>query len=96
MTADAVLPSANPSDAAEAFVIIETISTPGAISTLTSQLTAPSTSLVTFPFNMLRALIFIMGRIVSNGSRRSNRIYGSQAEGERLQQKIFGFGLIKP
>jgi hypothetical protein len=52
--------------------------------------------LVTFPFNMLRALIFIVGRIVSNGSRRSNRIYGSQAEGERLQQKIFGFGLIKP
>jgi hypothetical protein len=72
MTADAVLPSANPSDAAEAFVMMETISTPGAISRLTSQLTAPSTSLVTFPFRMLRALICIVGRIVSNGSRRSN------------------------
>jgi hypothetical protein len=74
MTAEALLPSAKPSDATEAFVMMETISTPGAISRVTSQLTAPSTTLVTLPFSTFRALIFIVGRILSNGSRRSNRI----------------------
>ena len=74
MTAEAILPSAKPSDAAEAFVMIEIISTPGAISRVISQLTAPSTSLVTFPFSILRALICMVGRIVSNGSLHSNRI----------------------
>src|SRR5215469_399497 len=59
ITAEATLPSAKPSDAAEAFVMMETISTPGAISRITSELTAPWTSLVTFPFSTLRALIFI-------------------------------------
>src|SRR5215831_6823777 len=74
MTADAVLPSANPSDATEDFVMMETISTPGAISKVTSELTAPSTTFVTFPFSTLRALIFMASRIVPNGSRYSNRI----------------------
>jgi len=54
--------------------MMETISTPAAISKVTSELTAPSTSFVTFPFNTLRALIFMVGRIVSDGSRHSNRI----------------------
>src|SRR5215831_10763682 len=74
MTAEATLPSVKPSDAAEAFVMMETISTPGAISRVTSQLTAPSTTLATFPFSTLRALIFTVGRIVSNGPWHSNRI----------------------
>ena len=74
MTAEAILPSAKPSDAAEALVMMETISTPGAISRVTSQLTAPSTTFATFPFSTLRALIFILRRIVSSGSRHSNRI----------------------
>ena len=39
--------------------MMETISTPAAISKVTSELTAPSTSFVTFPFNTLRALIFM-------------------------------------
>src|SRR5262249_28831366 len=72
MTAKAVLPSAKPSDLVEAFVMMETISTPGAISKVTSQLTAPSTSFVTFPFSTLRALIFMAGRIVPNRSRHRN------------------------
>jgi hypothetical protein len=59
MIAEAVLPSARPREAAETFVMMETISTPGEISRVTSQLTAPSTSFVTFPFNTFRALIFI-------------------------------------
>ena len=84
MTAEAILPSAKPSDAAEAFVMMETISTPGAISRVTSQLTAPSTSLVTFPFSMLRALICMVGRIVSNGSRHSNRIAIEMEPSHRL------------
>ena len=74
MTAEAALPSTKPSDAAEALVMMETISTPGAISRVTSQLTAPSTTLATFPFSTLRALICMAVRIVSNGSRHSNRI----------------------
>jgi hypothetical protein len=74
MTAEAVLPSAKPSDAAEAFVMMETISTPGAISKVISQFTAPSTTLTTFPCSMLRALIFIVGRIVSNGQWHGNGI----------------------
>ena len=74
MTAEAILPSSKPSDAAEAFVMMETISTPGAISKVTSQLTAPWTSFVTFPLSTLRALIFVVDWIVSNGSRHSNRI----------------------
>jgi hypothetical protein len=60
MTAEAILPSAKPGDAAEAFVMMEIISTPGAISRVTSQLTSPSMSLVTFPFRTLRALIRIL------------------------------------
>ena len=39
--------------------MIDTISTPGAISSVTSQLTAPSTTRVTRPFRTLRALILI-------------------------------------
>jgi len=54
--------------------MMETISTPGAISKVTSQLTAPWTSFVTFPLSTLRALIFVVDWIVSNGSRHSNRI----------------------
>jgi len=61
MTAEAILPSSKPSDTAETFVMMETISTLGAISKVTSQLTTPSTTLVTFPFSTLRALIFITG-----------------------------------
>jgi len=67
MTAEAILPCDKPSDAAEAFVLMETISTPGAISRVTSQLTAPSTILVTFRFSKLRTLICMVGEIVSNG-----------------------------
>jgi hypothetical protein len=61
MTAEAVLPTTKPSDVAEALVMMDTISTPGAISKLTSQLTAPSVTLVTFPFSTLRALICMAG-----------------------------------
>ena len=39
--------------------MIDTISTPGAISSVTSQLTAPSTTRVMRPFRTLRALILI-------------------------------------
>jgi hypothetical protein len=74
MTAEAILPCTRPSDAAEALVMMETISTPGTISRVTSQLTAPSTSLVTFPLSILRALICMVVRIVSKGSPSSNRI----------------------
>ena len=63
MTAEAILPSAKPSAATEAFVMMETISTPGAISKVTSQLTAPSTTFVTFPFSTLRALIFMVAEL---------------------------------
>jgi hypothetical protein len=39
-------------------VMIEIISTPGAISRVTSQFTAPSITLVTFPFSTLRGADF--------------------------------------
>jgi hypothetical protein len=74
MTAEAILPSCKPSYATEAFVMMEIISTPGAISRVTSQLTAPSTILVTFPFSTLRALIFIVAGFFQTSRRIANRI----------------------
>lgn len=59
ITAQASLPTESPRDATEGLVMIDTISTPGAISSVTSQLTAPSTTRVTRPFRTLRALILI-------------------------------------
>jgi hypothetical protein len=59
------LPSARPSAATEPLVMMETTFTPGAISKVTSEFTAPYTSSVTFPFSTLRALI-LMGPIVSD------------------------------
>ena len=73
MTAEAILPSDKPSDAAEAFVMMETISTPGAISRVTSQLTAPST-FGHFSFQYVAVAALHGGSIVLNGSRHSNRI----------------------
>src|SRR5215469_12466974 len=74
ITAEATLPSAKPSDAAEALVMMETISTPGLISRVTSQLTAPSTTLVTLPFSTFRALIFIVAGLFQTSRRIANRI----------------------
>src|SRR6516225_6797313 len=63
MTAKAILPSANSSNVAEVLVMVPTISTPGAISRVTSQLTAPSTTLTTFPFSMLLSLLCTVGQL---------------------------------
>jgi hypothetical protein len=95
MTAEALLPSAKPSDATEAFVMMEMISTPGAISTVTSQLTAPSTTLVTLPLSTFRALIFIVGRILSNGSWRSNRIAIEISQNSQIRKLRPGRIVIK-
>ena len=60
ITAKASLPSVKPRDCTDVLVIMETSSTPGATSRVTSEFTAHWTIFITLPLRIFRALIFII------------------------------------